>query len=293
MAVEAEREQGMRLLVGLDGRDGGHDALELARVLAAKSGGSIVAVTVLYGGPLPMEYALLSDDEASDAEPIFEAARAKLGGDVAFETRAYGGGSPAAILTNHAERESFDAIVVGSPHRGPLGKALIGSVASSLLNGAPCEVFVAPKGYAEESHDPPSSIAVAYDGGPESKAALRRAEELARLSNAAIEVMTVVSPPVVVAVPGGAAGSYAPQSPAEPDRVINDAIHSVDPSLGAEGRRLDGSPAKEIAEACEEGVDLLVVGSRGYGPLTRVLLGSVSRKLIDDAPCPVLVVPRP
>ncbi len=39
--------------------------------------------------------------------------------------------------------------------------------------------------------------------------------------------------------------------------------------------------------------DLLVVGSRGYGPVLRVLLGSVSTRLIHIAPCPVLVIPRP
>ena len=282
----------MRLLVGLDGRDGGHDALELARVLASESHGSIVAVTVLYGGPWPMEYALLTDDEASEAEPIFEEARSKVGG-FGMETRAFGGGSPAGILTRLAEKEMFDAIVVGSPHRGAMGKVLIGNIARSLLNGAPCEVFVAPKGYADERHDAPRTIAVAYDGTPEAKAALRRAEDLARLSNATIKVMTVVSPRVVVAVPGGAAGSYAPQSPLDPDRVINDAVNSIDTKLGAEGQRLDGSPAERIAEACETGVDLLVTGSRGYGPMMRVLLGSVSRKLIGEAPCPILVVPRP
>jgi nucleotide-binding universal stress UspA family protein len=214
-------------------------------------------------------------------------------GDFEIEARTFGGGSPARILTELAEEEGFDAIVVGSPHRGAIGRVLIGSIARSLLNGAPCDVLVAPKGYADERHDSPRTIAVAYDGTPEAKAALKRAEELARLSNATIEVMTVVTPPLVAAVPGGAAGAYAPQSPAQPDRVINDAVNSIDPKLGARGQRLDGSPSEQIAEACEAGVDLLVAGSRGYGPITRVLLGSVSRKLINEAPCPVLVVPRP
>jgi nucleotide-binding universal stress UspA family protein len=282
----------MRLLVGVDGRDGGHDALELARVLASESTGRVVAVTVLHGGPWPMEYALLKDEDAREADPVFQKARSKVG-DYGMETRAFGGGPPASILTKLAEDEMFDAIVVGSPHRGAIGKVLIGSVARSLLNGAPCDVLVAPKGYADERHDALRTIAVAYDGTPEAKAALHRAEELARLSNATIRVMTVVSPPVVVAVPGGAAGSYAPQGPLDPDKVINDAVNSIDTELGAEGQRLDGSPAEEVAEACETGVDLLVAGSRGYGPVTRVLLGSVSRKLINEAPCPVLVVPRP
>jgi nucleotide-binding universal stress UspA family protein len=38
--------------------------------------------------------------------------------------------------------------------------------------------------------------------------------------------------------------------------------------------------------------DLLVTGSRGYGPLRRVLIGSVSTPLMHSAPCPVMVVPR-
>lgn len=51
--------------------------------------------------------------------------------------------------------------------------------------------------------------------------------------------------------------------------------------------------ASETEASIEKDVDLLVLGSRGYGPLTRVLLGSVSRRAAQDAPCPVLVVPRP
>jgi nucleotide-binding universal stress UspA family protein len=41
------------------------------------------------------------------------------------------------------------------------------------------------------------------------------------------------------------------------------------------------------------GVDLLVLGSRGFGPVMRLLIGSVSSRVIREAPCPVLVVPRP
>jgi nucleotide-binding universal stress UspA family protein len=40
------------------------------------------------------------------------------------------------------------------------------------------------------------------------------------------------------------------------------------------------------------GLDLLVIGSRGYGPLRAVLLGAVSGRVIRDAACPVIVVPR-
>ncbi|MBK5218351.1 MAG: universal stress protein [Thermoleophilia bacterium] len=282
----------MRLLVAVDKREGAKDALELARVLAAGEGGgaaSALVVTVHFTGPLPMEYALLPGEEAGEAEPLFEQARERLAG-MDVETRAYGGGSPAGIITTLAEREGFDAIVVGSPHRGAFGRVMIGSVATSLLNGAPTDVAVAPKGYARVQHEAPRDIAVGFDGTPESKVALRHAEALAKRTNARIKLLTVVKPPAPapVMVP-----AYTPQFPPEPDKVINEGLNSIDPLLAAERTRLDGDPATELARACEEGVDLLVVGSRGYGPMTRVLLGSVSRQLAKKAPCPVLVASRP
>lgn len=282
----------MRLLVGFDGSDGGRDALELARVLGSEPGSSALVAAVLFGGPLPVDLAGLGEEDALEAGPIFEEARAKLGG-LEVETRAFGGASPGAILTVLAESERFDAIVVGSPHLGPVGRVLLGSVGHNLLNGAPCDVFIAPKGYAEEERPAFRTVAVAFDGSPEAKEALHRAEALARRSGAAIRVLTVVSHPVVATVPGAVGGGYAAEFPPDPDRVVREAVDSIDPELDARGQRLEGAAAPELLEACEEDVDLLVTGSRGYGPATRVLLGSVSRKLIADAPCPVLVVPRP
>ena len=278
----------MRLLVGVDGRDGGRDAAALARVLATgdpKSG--VVAIMNIYTGPFPMEYALLEGEAGKEAKPALDEARQILD-DVEVETRAFGGGSTAAIFSTLAEREGFDAMVVGSSHWGPIGQVLIGSTTKSLLNGATCEIFVAPRGYAQESRSDFRVIAVGYDGTPESKAALRRAEDLARPSNATIKVMTVVEPPVIIP---GPTGGYAPPAPRDPDSILNDAVHSVDKSLGAERVRLDGAPADALADACKD-VDLLVLGSRGYGPVARVLLGSVSREVAKHTPCPLLVIPR-
>ncbi len=278
----------MRLLVGFDGSDGGRDALELARVIAVPAEASILVVAVIPYGPLPVDYGELEGDAAVDAEPLFEEARGHLEG-LEVETRGFGGDSPARVMTDLAEEGDIDLIVVGSPHRGAIGRALIGSVAESLLHGAPCAAVVAPHGYAAERHDPFHRIAVAYDGTPEAKAALHRAEAVARQTNATIQILTVVAPPV--AMPGVA--GYTPIDPPEPDRILTEAVKSVDSGLAATGRRLDGPPAPTLAEACEDGADLLVAGSRRYGPVMRVLLGSVSTQLVREAPCPVLVVPRP
>jgi nucleotide-binding universal stress UspA family protein len=277
----------MRLLVGYDGSDGGGDALELARVLAPIDGGGALVVTVIPYGPLPVGFTELAQDAAEEAEPLLAEARGRLDG-IEVETRAFGGGSPAWVMTDVAEGEGVETIVVGSPHRGAVGRALIGSVAEGVLHGAPCAVVVAPRGYAEQGHGPFATIAVAYDGSPESEAALQRAREMALASRAVVRILTVVAPPVALA--GGV--GYTPVNPPEPEKVIREGVAAIGDAVPVEGRRLDGAPAQALADACE-GVDLLVAGSRGYGPVARVLLGSVSTRLINVAPCPVLVVPRP
>lgn len=279
----------MTILVGYDGSDGGRDALEMTRVLAEATGEGVLVTTVLPYGPLPIPYEILEAEESERAQPLFDEAGERLGG-LEIETRAFGGGTPAGVINDLAEREGVETIVVGSPHRGPIGRTLIGSVADGLLHGAPCEVIVAPRGYATEERGPLRKIAVAYDDTAEAKAALKRAEEIALASRATIVVFTVTAPPT--AVPG--ASGYTPAVHPEAGPIVTRAVKSVDERLAATGRALAGVPGPTIVEACEEdGADLLVAGSRGYGPVLRVLLGSVSTHLAHHAPCPVLVAPRP
>jgi len=280
-------EKPMRVLVGFDGSDGGRDALELAGALSKATGASLLVATVIPYGPLPIDFRALESDAAAEAEPLFEEARERLRG-LEVETRAFGGGSPSGVIDDLAEREELDMIVVGSPHRGAVGRALLGSVAHGLLQGAPCAVVVAPRGYAKRPHEGFDLIGLGYDGTAESKAALHRARAMAEATDAAIRVFTVVAPPV--ALPGVV--GYTPVNPPQPERVLEQGVKGVGSSVPVEGRLLEGPPAEALAEACEEDVDLLVVGSRNYGPAMRVLLGSVSRKLVNEAPCPVLVVPR-
>lgn len=200
--------------------------------------------------------------------------------------------TPSIALVGLAVREEAGSLVVGSPHRGRVGRALLGSVAHHVLHHAPCEVVVAPRGYAERERKGIAKIAVAYDGTDEARTALRRAEALARETGARLHVI-VAEDPVVAGVEGG--GEFGPRTNAR--AVLKEALDSVAPSIEASGERLDPgwrkadrSVAEAIADACEEDVDILVAGARP--PLDRFLLGSITNHLIDIAPCAVLVVPH-
>jgi nucleotide-binding universal stress UspA family protein len=74
---------------------------------------------------------------------------------------------------------------------------------------------------------------------------------------------------------------------------LDEALAGLDPRLDASGELVtDPHPAAVIDDATDD-ADLLVMGSRGYGPLGRVLLGGVASQVIRTAACPVVVTPRP
>src|SRR4051794_9318752 len=75
-------------------------------------------------------------------------------------------------------------IVFGSPHRGPVGRVLLGSAAEATVEGAPCAVAVAPHGFARGAGMSTGPIAVAFDGSPEASAALDAGVALARAAEA-------------------------------------------------------------------------------------------------------------
>ena len=132
------------------------------------------------------------------------------------------------------------------------------------------------------------NIVVGYDGSETGKRALERAAELAKDG----ATVTVVSAVHVHPGLGRSGGSLEPDELSERRQELAEAKtvlsgKGIESSL-VEGR---GEPAEVIVEeAKQSGADLIVVGSRGLNVASRVLLGSVSTKVLHDAPCDVLVV---
>ncbi len=202
-------------------------------------------------------------------------------------------GSPAETLQALAERGEADLVVLGSTHRAHFGSVSPGSVAEHLLHGARCRLVIAPKGYAEGDHsqDRLRVAAVGFDGMAESYAALDEAARLAAKFGGSLRVIGVATP----VPPMGAAAAAQSGGEAGPDfqTQLNDAVAALPSELRALPVFERGDPVEKLLEAAEMGVDLLVLGSRGFGPVMRLLIGSVSSRVIRSAPCPVLVVPRP
>jgi nucleotide-binding universal stress UspA family protein len=202
-------------------------------------------------------------------------------------------GSPADALQALAERGEADLVVLGSTQRAAIGSVAPGSVAERLLRGARCRLVIAPKGYAKADHsqDRLRVVAVGYDGMAESHAALEEATGLARKFGASMRVIGVATP--VPALGAAAAAQAGPETGPDFQTRLHEAVAELPDELRALPVLARGDPVHKLIEAAEMGVDLLVLGSRGFGPVMRLLIGSVSSRVIRGAPCPVMVVPRP
>jgi nucleotide-binding universal stress UspA family protein len=202
-------------------------------------------------------------------------------------------GSPADTLQALAERGEADLVVLGSTHHAAFGSVAPGSVAEHLLHGARCRLIIAPKGYGHEDHsqDRLRVVAVGYDGMAESQAALEEAARLATKFGGSMRVIGVATP--VPAMGAGAAAQAGAEAGPDFQTRLYEAVAELPDELRALPVLEHGDPVHKLLGAAEIGVDLLVLGSRGFGPVMRLLIGSVSSRVIRGAACPVMVVPRP
>jgi nucleotide-binding universal stress UspA family protein len=279
------------IVVGCDGSERGRGAVSLAHAIASATGARLLLVGVHHNPPLPFP-----GDYASQRE-VLERALRTVRDELAPEALLHieADLSPARALRHVAEAERADLVVVGSRHRRRLQRILDADNAMQVLHGAPCAVAVAPDPIAPRPVI--RRIGVGIDSTPEARLALATACELARRTGASLWLHVVVDE----TVPGWA--SYTPMS-ASSD-VYQDIMDAREADardllaerlaecegVAADGAVVVGSPTGELVLA-SEGLDLLVLGSRRWGPVRRLALGSTSERVIRHAACPVLVLPR-
>jgi nucleotide-binding universal stress UspA family protein len=272
------------VLVGVDGSSGGRDAVALASQLMGS--GAKLTLAHVRSGELDPYQALtpgLLEEERDASMALLEGERG--GADVQAELVSVVAASAGAGLHRQAEDQDADLLVVGSSRRGSFGRAMLGDDTRAALNGAACAVAIAARGYSGHP-SPLARVGVAYNRSPESEHALAVARDVAQASGAKVAALEVVSIPAYAF-----SGLMAPAIGDSIDVMIAEANARMGKLSGVDGRAVYGLAGEELASFGEH-VDLLIVGSRGYGPVRRLVLGSTSDYLERHARCSLLVLPR-
>ncbi|HET6869992.1 MAG TPA: universal stress protein [Solirubrobacteraceae bacterium] len=274
------------VLVGVDGTSTGRDAIALAAKLCDADGRLTLAHVVLV--PQPVYGNFSSTGAGKQARGMLEREREAAG--VSAELTGMFAASVGSGLHQLAADTGADLLVVGSCSRRPIARLLRGDDTRAALSAAACPVAVAPPGYAERSK-PLDTIGVAYDGSPESEIALIAARVLAARHRAVPRALTAVWPTTSGVWSWGRTPLGRAWGAMMIDAFEREASERLASLTGVDGRVTVGPPTDELLAFADE-VDLLVVGSRGHGPLRRLLLGGTSAYLARTAPCPLLVLPR-
>jgi nucleotide-binding universal stress UspA family protein len=272
------------VVVGIDNNEGGLDAIALAKMLVAESGRLTLAQVYQAMPQLSSpEYETAEQDRIRE---LLETRRADTG--VEAEIAWYGSPSVGRGLHELAEVTGAELLVIGSSRRGLLGRALIGDDTRDALNGAPCAVAIAPAGYSRE----PAlvrEVGVGYDGSPESYRALELARVVAAEHHARLSAFQAVSTPAYLSL--AYLGTAAPVEAVSIPHAVEDARNRIAALGDVEAHAAYGDPVEELT-LYSASLDLLVVGSRGYGPLGRLVYGGVAQRLARTARCPLLVLTR-
>ena len=286
------------ILIGVDASERSEDAIAFGRRLADVAGAHVVVANAYPYSALPSRASNAAFREALRDDALETARRMRDGlervNDDETLIRVIADPSPAKALHHLAHAEQVALVIVGSSHTGRAGRVLPGSTGERMLHGAPCSVAVVPKDYRKHADQPIRRIGVAFNDSDEARAAVASGVSLARALDAELEIIGIVATDALVAPSYMGAADFASLR-SDIERSIREGLDKVVADLPADvtahATQATGV-AEEILTAQSEKLDLLVMGSRGYGPLHAVIAGGLSGRLMRTSHCPVIVVPR-
>jgi nucleotide-binding universal stress UspA family protein len=289
------------ILAAFDPHSAGLHPLEFAVAASRVTGAPLTVVAVPSGGPVVNWLAGDIDDSASGPHNPVEHLRLGLRRRrIEADVRVLSDTSAARGLERAMRELEPELVVLGAAERSAAHSIVVGSTCERVLHAATCPVAVVPKGY-ERPTEGVQTIGVAFAATQEGHDALRAAAALARAGGARLRAITVLDP------------KHADE---QSTGLLAHEHHDADPAEGKHGRQRLNAVAELRAAVAEAGsgldvdldvlaqdaadgivaasrhVDLLVMGSRAHGPKRAVLLGSVSRRVVERAACPVLLIPR-
>lgn len=279
------------VVVGVDGSEPSIVAVEAAAREARLRGAHLRVVHAFTPPALRFPLPKPEDVHAAAAEMLSEAAACARVVEPGLEvTTDLMTGEPLAVLV--AESHNAELVVVGHRGRGAFVGLLAGSTGVQLAAHAHCPVLV-----VRDRWDPEGRVVVGVDGSRAGEAAVDFAFAEASLRRVGVLALHAWTPwNVQVPPPEDPAMPYAAQPgelAAQEERVLAEALTGRQeryPDVAVERRPVRGETRETLIEA-SAGAQLIVVGTRGRGGFTGLLLGSVSHALLHHAHCTVAVVP--
>jgi nucleotide-binding universal stress UspA family protein len=265
-----------KLMVCTDASDEGQNAVAVTLELARACDSQVFAVQVLHVVP---EFQAVAPDlratlgkKVQENMAVIKAAADKLG--VALKTVVPEGQLPHAAIVAAAEKIRPDLIIMGRCGKTGLARILMGNVTARVIGYSPVNVLVVPRGAALAFQ----RLLVASDGSTYSDAALKLGLSMAKQAKSRL---------IGVAV-----------APEEGDIIESQAIISrMLTAASLAGVPMKGVNPQGVApdtgivqQAIKNEVDLIIVGSYGRTGLKKLLMGSVTERVISQSPCPILVV---
>ncbi|MGA9276245.1 universal stress protein [Ilumatobacter sp.] len=282
-----------RWMVGVDGSQDAAVALRWAAGMAAASSSEIVPVCA-WNVPLPTF--ALAGRRAIDVDRAGLRATAEVGAAQSIDAASDSDSEEVLIgelltVEGHPSDVLLDltgagtTVVTGRRGIGQIRRRVLGSVSRDLATHCEGPVVIVPAGWDRR---PCRTIVVGFDGSEHAQAALAWAlanapEDATVRALIAIDVVPWLQPELVLE----RHSDYVEEERAR----IAAAIDAVDPDQRAERVVVLHGPRQALAEAMDE-ADLIVVGPRGIGAVSRTMLGSVTTWILEAALCPIAVVPR-
>lgn len=285
------------IIVGIDGSRDSERALDWAAATASLTGRDLEIVhaldiptpTGIYANARvsPTSTAAL-EKFSQDLLDIASRRAAEVAPDVRIETRTQIG-SPTTVLVDASGDAA--AVVVGSRGLGAF-ESFIGSVSARVATRAGCPVFVIPDQGVDPT--PGGPIVVGVDDSDFSVAALRFALNEAVLRKTSVRAVTAYQLPMVtVPLDPGVITSFEQdehdRAMATIEKVLEQARTDETKGVETEAVAVQGPTVESILRHAGD-AQMIVVGSHGRGPVRRLLLGSVSRRLLHETDRPVVVV---
>jgi nucleotide-binding universal stress UspA family protein len=268
------------------------DALALGIALARAEHAPILLAGI-WASPLGPGDALYGCLISAEMRKDLQALRARIPADVATETLVQGSTSVTRGLHKVVGERDGAILVLGPSHLGRVARAVRGDTVLALIHDAPCAIAVAPEGFRHRARG--SDVVTGWDGSAESRDALEAAVFLARDVGTRLRVVHVIETPYRFSETPrfDAAGHehWIASVRGLAQESLDKALAQVAGRVPVETEIRNGAVAEELDEASRDAA-YVVVGSRGYGPVRRVVLGSVTAAVLRRASAPVFVLPR-